>query len=316
MNETLTYSYPLHNHFFIVYIVVGSVLGIMNIQVVLVIRRHKSLWKLSAYRFLLFASAVDAANCAAQVTVVALTFRTPDIDYTINLILGAIFQTTYAMEYPVIFVLAINRFTAVIMPHKLDRLFTMNITLVLIVFCVLFGGFNCAICFSGHIQSLWDPLFPTFYFTGQTNFVAVFMRSMDFYLSEVVVCSSLFIYLVIVFYIVFKRRLIGTTRAELPLLLHSFQFFMFSGVMLYFWYNPISTTQLYTHVFNVLVVIRFGFAPVSLLLINKTIRTHFFRLSSRSSHTTSVVGNWFRQATVQDGGHSAFELSHKSATKH
>ncbi|RCN41512.1 hypothetical protein ANCCAN_12550 [Ancylostoma caninum] len=95
------------------------------------------------------------------------------------------------------------------------------------------------------------------------------MRSMDFYLSEVVVCSSLVIYLFIVFYIVFKRKLNGSTRAELPLLLHSFQFFMFSGVMLYFWCNPISTTPLYTHIFNVLVVIRFGFAPVSLLLINK-----------------------------------------------
>ncbi|KAL6733181.1 hypothetical protein Aduo_003851 [Ancylostoma duodenale] len=287
----------------------------MNIQVVLVIRRHKSLWKLSAYRFLLFASAVDAANCAAQVIAVALTFKTPIIDYTTNLILGAIFQTSYAMEYPVIFVLAINRFTAVNLPHKMDRLFTMNTTSALLVFCMMFGGFNCAICLSGSIQSLWDSLFPTFYFTDQKNFVAVFMRSMDFYLSEVVVCSSLVFYLVIVFHIVFKRKLIGSTRAELPLLLHSFQFFMFSGVMLYFWYNPISTTQLYTHLFNVLVVIRFGFAPVSLLLINKTIRTHFFHLSSRSSNTTSVVGKWIRQPTVQDGGQSVFELSHKSAFK-
>ncbi|KHJ76757.1 hypothetical protein OESDEN_23623 [Oesophagostomum dentatum] len=108
------------------------------------------------------------------------------------------------MEYPLVFMLAINRFVAIVFPLKLEVWFDARRTYMLTGCCIIFGWFNCAICLSGAVELLWDPLFPTFYFTNQTNFVAVFMRSMDLYFSELVVCSSLFIYLIIVVYIVLE----------------------------------------------------------------------------------------------------------------
>ncbi|KHJ91821.1 hypothetical protein OESDEN_08301 [Oesophagostomum dentatum] len=100
--------------------------------------------------------------------------------------------------------LAMNRFVAIVFPLKLEVWLDTRRTYIIIGCCIIFGGFNCVICLSGAVQSLWDPLFPTFYFTNQTNFVAVFMRSVDLYFSELVVCSSLVIYLVIVAYLILK----------------------------------------------------------------------------------------------------------------
>ncbi|KAK6732717.1 hypothetical protein RB195_016840 [Necator americanus] len=144
----------------------------------------------------------DAVNCICQVTVVVITLRSPVIDWTINLIIGAIFQAAYAVEYPLIFVLAVNRFVAVIFPYKMEILFSRKTSAVIMIACSIFGAFNCALCLSGKIQSLWDPMIPAFYFTNQTTFTAVFMRSMDLYLSEFIQISSLVTYIIIITHLV------------------------------------------------------------------------------------------------------------------
>ncbi|VDM64920.1 unnamed protein product [Angiostrongylus costaricensis] len=78
------YENPFHDHFFVFYIFFGSILLVLNLQTMLVIRRSKCLWALSAYRLIFFSSAADAVNCGAQVAAVAITFRTPVIHPTLK----------------------------------------------------------------------------------------------------------------------------------------------------------------------------------------------------------------------------------------
>ncbi|VDM64744.1 unnamed protein product [Angiostrongylus costaricensis] len=122
---------PFHDHFFVFYIFFGSILLVLNLQTMLVIRRSKCLWAHSAYRLIFFSSAADAVNCGVQVAAVAITLRTPVIHPTLNSLLGALFHTSYAMGYPTIFVLAFNRFIAVVFPKKMDLVFDKKKTMLL-----------------------------------------------------------------------------------------------------------------------------------------------------------------------------------------
>uniref|UniRef100_A0A0K0D9V9 7TM_GPCR_Srx domain-containing protein n=1 Tax=Angiostrongylus cantonensis TaxID=6313 RepID=A0A0K0D9V9_ANGCA len=191
------YEYPFHDHFFVFYIFLGSILLVLNLQTMMVIRRSKSLRTLSAYRIIFFGSTADAVNCAVQVAVVAFTLRAPVIHPTLNSFMGALYQTMYAMEYPTILVLAFNRFIAVVFPKKMDFIFDEKKTMIILILCCLFGAFNGALCLSGEIRLLWDPSIPSLYYTNESSFTANFMRDMDFYFGEIMFTTSLIIYVII-----------------------------------------------------------------------------------------------------------------------
>ncbi|VDM55744.1 unnamed protein product [Angiostrongylus costaricensis] len=162
----VNYENPFHEHFFAFYIFFGSILLVLNLQTMLVIRRSKCLWALSAYRLIFFSSAADAVNCGVQVAAVAITLRTPVIHPTLNSFLGALLVTSYAMGYPTVFALAFNRFIAVVFPKKMDLIFDKKKTTGILILCSLFGAFTGALCLSGEIRSMWDPYIPRFYFTS------------------------------------------------------------------------------------------------------------------------------------------------------
>uniref|UniRef100_A0A0K0D9W2 7TM_GPCR_Srx domain-containing protein n=1 Tax=Angiostrongylus cantonensis TaxID=6313 RepID=A0A0K0D9W2_ANGCA len=124
------YEYLFHYYFFIFYIFLGSTLLLLNLQMMLVIRRSKLLWIHSAYRLIFFGSAADTVNCGVQVAAVAATLRTPVIHPTTNMLLGAAFQASYAVEYPIMLILSVNRFIAVILPKKMDFVFDYRKTTV------------------------------------------------------------------------------------------------------------------------------------------------------------------------------------------
>ncbi|VDM64504.1 unnamed protein product [Angiostrongylus costaricensis] len=195
------YENPFHYNFFAFYIFFGCILLVLNLQTMLVIRRSKCLWALSAYRLIFFSSAADAVNCGAQVAAVAITIRTPVIHPTLNSFLGALFQTSYAMEYPTILILASNRFIAVVFPKKMDHVFDKKKTMIILILCCLFGAFNGALCLSGEIRSIWDPYIPKFYFTNESSFTANFLRAMDLYYGEFVYITSFIIYLIIIVFL-------------------------------------------------------------------------------------------------------------------
>ncbi|VDM55568.1 unnamed protein product [Angiostrongylus costaricensis] len=163
------YENTFHYNFFAFYIFFGCILLVLNLQTMLVIRRSKCLWAHSAYRLIFFSSAADAVNCGVQVAAVAITLRTPVIHPTLNSLLGALSVTSYAMEYPTIFVLAFNRFIAVVFPKKMDLIFDKKKTMIILVLCCLFGAFTGALCLSGEIRSMWDPYNLKFYFTKTTH---------------------------------------------------------------------------------------------------------------------------------------------------
>ncbi|VDM55664.1 unnamed protein product [Angiostrongylus costaricensis] len=162
----VNYESQFHDSFFAFCILLGSILLVLNLQTMLVIRRFKCLWALSAYRLIFFSSAADALNCGVQVAVVAITLRTPVIHPTLNSLLSAVLITSYAMGYPTIFVLAFNRFIAVVFPKKMDLVFDEKKTMGILILCFFFGAFNGALCLSGEIRSMWDPYIPKFYFTS------------------------------------------------------------------------------------------------------------------------------------------------------
>ncbi|VDM63511.1 unnamed protein product [Angiostrongylus costaricensis] len=162
----VNYENPFHYNFFAFYIFFGTILLVLNLQTMLVIRRSKRLWALSAYRLIFFSSAADAVNCGAQVAAVAITIRTPVIHPTLNSFLGAIFTMSYAMRCPTVFFLAFNRFIAVVFPKKMDLIFDKKKTMIILILCSLFGAFTGALCLSGEIRSMWNPYIPKFYFTS------------------------------------------------------------------------------------------------------------------------------------------------------
>ncbi|KAJ1362223.1 hypothetical protein KIN20_021708 [Parelaphostrongylus tenuis] len=84
-NRMGNYDYPYHDQFFIFYLLSGSILLVMNLNMMLVIHKAKSLKMLSAYRLILFGSAADAVSCGIQVIVVGATLRTPIFQVTLNM---------------------------------------------------------------------------------------------------------------------------------------------------------------------------------------------------------------------------------------
>ncbi|KAJ1361280.1 hypothetical protein KIN20_020496 [Parelaphostrongylus tenuis] len=123
-------DYPFHDHFFVFYIIMGSTLLLLNLQIVLVIPQSKCLWKLSGYRIIFLSSAADAVNCATQLASVALTFHATDIHPTTDMFLGAVFQASVAAECLAMLVLSANRLVAVIFPKKMDLIFDRKKTTV------------------------------------------------------------------------------------------------------------------------------------------------------------------------------------------
>ncbi|VDM64737.1 unnamed protein product [Angiostrongylus costaricensis] len=195
------YENPFHYNFFPFYIFFGCILLVLNLQTMLVIRRSKCLWALSAYRLIFFSSAADAVNCGTQVATVAIALRTPVIHPILNSLLGALLVTSYAMGYPTIFVLAFNRFIAVVFPKKMDLVFDKKKTMIILILCSLFGAFTGALCLSGEIRSMWDPYIPKFYFTNESSFTAEFLRAMTLYYGEFVYITSFIVYLIIVVFL-------------------------------------------------------------------------------------------------------------------
>ncbi|VDM64961.1 unnamed protein product [Angiostrongylus costaricensis] len=86
----------------------------------------------------------------------------------------------------------------------------------------------------------------------ESSFTAEFLRAMNLYYGEFVYITSFIIYLIIVVFLLCNRQLIGSVRVELPLLLHSFQIFTLSGILLYLWFYPASDSALYNHIINAL----------------------------------------------------------------
>ncbi|KAJ1368051.1 hypothetical protein KIN20_029104 [Parelaphostrongylus tenuis] len=203
-NIMVNYIYPFHDHFFIAYILMGSTILLLNLQMMLVIRRSKSLWIHSAYRLIFFACAADTVNCGTQVAVVALTLRTPAIHPRTNMLLGTLFQASYVAEYPTILVLAVNRFIAVIFPTKMDLIFNRRKTTVTLLLCCLFSALNISLFVTGEVYGVWNPSVPKFYFSNRSSFIAILARSTSLYFGEFVYIASFVTYLIIVVFLLFN----------------------------------------------------------------------------------------------------------------
>ncbi|WKX96232.1 hypothetical protein Q1695_012576 [Nippostrongylus brasiliensis] len=66
---------------------------------------------------------VDAINSATQVIAQAATLTTAEMNPAINVINGAIFQGSWAADYPMILVIAVNRLGGVLMPFSVGGFF-------------------------------------------------------------------------------------------------------------------------------------------------------------------------------------------------
>ncbi|KAJ1357938.1 hypothetical protein KIN20_016213 [Parelaphostrongylus tenuis] len=286
------YEYSYHDHFFIFYIVLGSTLLLLNLQAMLVIQRSKCLWILSGYRLIFFGCAADAVNCAVQIVAVVVTLRTPVIHPTTNMFLGALNHGSYSAGCPIILALSVNRLVAVVFPKKMNLMFDRKKTRQILILCWLFGVFTCALCLSGEIRMLWDPCVPKFYYTNESSFVAIFTRTLDLYFGEFVCIASFIIYLTIIVVLLCDRQRIHSVRVELPLLFHSFQVFAISGISLYLWFYSLSDSIHYRHAINSFVIFRFGVAPVSLIITNRTYRRKMFACKHYLLGTTNTVECW------------------------
>ncbi|EYC07689.1 hypothetical protein Y032_0069g348 [Ancylostoma ceylanicum] len=89
------------------------------------------------------------------------------MDYTLNSINGAIFQGSWAVEYPMILILAVNRLLSVAWPLRARHICNIKLANVLLILCWAFGAFNTTLCLSGQVQTIWIVPSPGFVFTNQ-----------------------------------------------------------------------------------------------------------------------------------------------------
>ncbi|RCN48123.1 hypothetical protein ANCCAN_05808 [Ancylostoma caninum] len=203
MNSTTQEISELRLPFFILYIVVGCVFLLLHLRFVMIIQSTRSLVKLPAYRCIQHASIACFINITTQIIVVAFTISQNEMNYTLNTIIGAIFQGSWAAEYPMLLILAGNRLLSVASPVLVNRLCDLKSANAVVALCWSFGLFNAILCLSGQVQTLWIPTAPGFAFTEGT-FLASFLFYMDFYFAEFVVVSSLICYISILIIFLLK----------------------------------------------------------------------------------------------------------------
>ncbi|RCN33579.1 hypothetical protein ANCCAN_20589 [Ancylostoma caninum] len=131
-NQTVNfYEWPYRKAFFIFNIIAGVLFVIMHSQMISVILQTRSLRSMAGYRFMVHISAVDLVNCITQIVAQMCTLNTPYMDPIINEVInGAIFQGTWAADYPMTLIIALNRVVAVMLPFKVRLLFGDNLTYV------------------------------------------------------------------------------------------------------------------------------------------------------------------------------------------
>ncbi|WKX94280.1 hypothetical protein Q1695_011495 [Nippostrongylus brasiliensis] len=328
MGDVASSFSPVHMPFFILYIVMISIAVLLHIRFMTIILRSRSLYELAAYRILLHLSLANTVNLLAQLTAIAMTLDSDKMNYTVNVLCGAIFQASWAVDYPTILILALHRLLAIFFPFSMDRVFSSQTVNILIILCYVFGVFNGAICFSGDVQTLWYADIPAFAFVGE-SFLADLLRFIDFYFAEFIIFASLFCYVFVVTKIIMKtvvgrisvEREAGksnkekfalsnltvrynktkeptfnsSVKAEISLLLHFGSVFLLSAIVLLLWHHPASDSDLYYHVFNAIVLLRFSVTPILATITTKTIRQEFLRGCGRQQQkpqcTVTVVAS-------------------------
>ncbi|XGW08374.1 hypothetical protein V3C99_011028 [Haemonchus contortus] len=276
VNDGSTYA-PIHTPFFIIYTIVSIVFIVLQVRFITIVQWCKELVKLPSYRIAQHSSIACTINIITQLIAVLATFSSANMNETVNWVNGAFFQGAWAAEYPMIFILAAYRLIAVALPHSVDRIFTLKLSYVLVALCWCFGVFNTALCLSGGVRSVWIPTEPGFAFTGNT-FIAVFMYNMDFYFGEFVICASLICYVSLFILVIVRRETMKTLKLQGPLILHFGTIFLMTAVILFLWHNPPSTSIIYGHFFNLMVLLRFCISPVLALITNKVVRQRFLHM--------------------------------------
>ncbi|WKX94282.1 hypothetical protein Q1695_011495 [Nippostrongylus brasiliensis] len=294
MGDVASSFSPVHMPFFILYIVMISIAVLLHIRFMTIILRSRSLYELAAYRILLHLSLANTVNLLAQLTAIAMTLDSDKMNYTVNVLCGAIFQASWAVDYPTILILALHRLLAIFFPFSMDRVFSSQTVNILIILCYVFGVFNGAICFSGDVQTLWYADIPAFAFVGE-SFLADLLRFIDFYFAEFIIFASLFCYVFVVTKIIMKPTFNSSVKAEISLLLHFGSVFLLSAIVLLLWHHPASDSDLYYHVFNAIVLLRFSVTPILATITTKTIRQEFLRGCGRQQQkpqcTVTVVAS-------------------------
>ncbi|KAK6733493.1 hypothetical protein RB195_017317 [Necator americanus] len=275
MSDTTHELSNLHTPFFILYIVTGVVFLMFHFRFIIVIQKNKSLVKLPAFRIIQHDSIACSINIVSQIVAVASTLADYNMNYTLNWINGAIFQGSWAVEYPMILILAANRLLSVAYPMTSNRIFDLSFANGMVGLCWGFGIFNAVICLLGQVQSIWIATVPGFAFTSGTA-LADFISYMDFYFAEFVILSSLICYISIFMILSKKHNAIRSIKVELPLILHFGTIFALTAAVLYLWHYPPCQNDLYGHIFNLFVLLRFCVSPVLALLTNESIRERFF----------------------------------------
>ncbi|VDP13155.1 unnamed protein product [Heligmosomoides polygyrus] len=214
MNQTGSLYSSYHVPFYVLYIVVGIISILFHVRFIMIVQWNSSLSKLPAYRILKHGSVACTINILSQITAEVCTFSCDNMNFTANSIIGAIFQGSWAVEYPMILILAVNRLVAVLLPYSMDRICSMT--------------------------------------TASRGNSA---RSL---------------------------------KAELPILLHFGTIFALTAVVLMLWHHPVGTGDLYGHVFNLFVLLRFAPSPILALLTNPTIRRQFFHKRINNKSTTTI----------------------------
>ncbi|EYC41718.1 hypothetical protein Y032_0559g3456 [Ancylostoma ceylanicum] len=288
MDENDEQLSELHLPFFISYIVVGVVFLLFHIRFIVLIQRTRSIAKLPAYRIIQHASIACSINLVTQIIAVSCTLNRGHMDYTLNSIIGAFFQGSWAVEYPMILILAVNRLMSVAWPMRARYLCGLKVSNALIGLCWAFGAVNTITCLSGQIQTIWLVYTPGFVFTKGT-LVAMIVHYIDLYFAEFVVISSLICYVFIFILLATKRDPMSSIRIELPLTLHFGTIFVMTAVILYLWHNPASDSDLYSHIFNLINILRYCVSPVLAIFTNEIIRKRFFTARYAESTITPIT---------------------------
>lgn len=251
-----------------------------------VILQTSSLRSMIGYRFMVHICIVDIINSITQVIAQAATMNSPEMNIDINSINGALFQGSWAADYPMILVIAVDRLLSVVAPFHVEKFFDARSSLLYIALCWIFGSFNFVACLSTQVHCLWDASLPSFGFYGHSSLANV-LNFVDFYFAEVVLVSSAASYVAIFVFLFRKRRLVSTSHHEFPLLMNFLCIFGVTGISLYLWHRPASNSAIYRQLLQTIIVIRFGMPPLAALLINRPIRSRFFRLRQKGFVATS-----------------------------
>ncbi|KAK6732718.1 hypothetical protein RB195_016841 [Necator americanus] len=300
------YNWPYRQWFFAFNLVIGSIVVILNALIIFVILRSRSLRKMVGYRFMVHLCAVDLINSVTQIIAQACTFNNADMNYMINEINGAIFQGTWAADYPMILIVAVNRLIAVLLPFKTEIFFRADYTKAYIAACLLFGAMNTGVCLSGQVACIWLVEIPSFGFTESTTILANIINFVDFWFGEFIVLSSCACYIIIVFHLVRKTKrldpLCKTQTVALPgetLASTDRTADMSKGPIA----PPASSSALFYQLLQTMIVIRFGIPPLAALIVNRSIRIRFLQVLQGKNQLISTTTIAQPAATIRNGAH-------------